>query len=202
MNNLIDKEYQLISKIHPKYEKCSPELRNLLNKIKQSSKTLSDLLTENTSQFTLQVPNTCRYYSVATIRNLDRTGKHILYFRTKEDRDLAYCYLNSSFCYWHWRLFDGGITYGLSLLKEMPIFNLSAEDENKLLQIAKDMQEHEDAYLSYKKNTGKLQENIKFPDKYRKQINKILLKSLGFDNTDIFYKVHSNTALSTTEVLK
>lgn len=202
LEQFVDKEYQLISKTHPKYEKCSPELRSLLNKTKQSSKTLSDLLIEDSSQFTLQVPNTCRYYSVATIRNLDRTGKHILYFRTKEDRDLAYCYLNSSFCYWHWRLFDGGITYGLSLLKEMPIFNLSTEDENKLLQIAKDMQEHEEAYLSYKKNTGKLQENIKFPDKYRKQINEILLKSLGFDNTDIFYKVHSNTALSTTEVLK
>ena len=72
--------------------------------------------------------------------------------------------------------------------------------KEKLNEIAKEMQSVEEEYLSYKKNAGEMQENIKFPERYRKQINEILLKVIGKEtiSADIFNVIHSNSAFNDT----
>lgn len=77
---------------------------------------------------------------------------------------------------------------------------LSVENKARLIEIAGEMQKIEPDCLVYKKNAGNMQENIKFPDKYRTEINNIFLKTLGIDkSSEIFDKVHSNTAFVTAE---
>ena len=199
LEHFIGNKYQIINSLNKKYAKCNPELESIFDLlIKSSNTTLSNLIDKN-GKYALCIPNTCRYYSVASLKDLSRTGKYTISFKTEKERDLVYCLINSSFCYWYWRLYDGGITYSRSLLMTMPIFISKMTDTqiNKLLHIAKQMQLVEPNYLTYKKNAGKMQENIKFPPKYREEINNILLNAIGSKyQSDIFDIVHSNTANS------
>ena len=62
------------------------------------------------------------------------------------------------------------------------------------------MQENETKYLVYKMNAGKKQENIKFPVKYRNEINKIFLDVLEIDeDIKIFNKIHSSSLFTESE---
>ena len=197
LESFIGNRHQIVNDKNKRYAKCFPEMESILDSWnKNSNKKLSDL-TNPDGLYKICVPNTCRYHSVGTKKDLDRVGKITLSFDNKEYFHYAYCLTNSSFCYWHWRLFDGGITYQSSLLNEIPVFfdKISDEDKEILSKIAIDMQEHEDNYLVYKKNAGKLQENVKFPKKYKNIINEIFLKTLGISKMSYdFDIIHSNTA--------
>ena len=55
------------------------------------------------------------------------------------------------------------------------------------------MIEKEKDYISTKVNAGVVQENIKFPKKYRDEINLKIMKLLGIKcNKNIFDEVHAN----------
>lgn len=199
LNEFVGATYQVIDNIHTKYCKCGPTLESIYKTWTKNSVELKTLL-DTDGKFNLYIPNTCRYYTVAAARDLNRTGKICLTFSDSNTAKIVYCFLNSSFCYWHWRLFDGGITYTASLLKSLPIINpslLNPEDRAQLIKIADEMQKSEDKYLVYKKNAGSLQENIKFPDKYRTEINDIFLKTIGANkDSSIFNEIHSNSVFS------
>ncbi|CRH55305.1 Uncharacterised protein [Chlamydia trachomatis] len=62
------------------------------------------------------------------------------------------------------------------MLKDVPIpFNLLSEEDKKFFKsIFKDMKEKEKKYITKKMNSGVLQENIKFPEEYKKIINNIV----------------------------
>lgn len=178
------------------YYKCFPQLEKLFISWNQvSNKKLRDLVSKKETEYKLCIPNTCRYFTTAAKKDLSRTGKHELFFRNEKDYYLSYCLINSSFAYWHWRLYDGGITYPLGLLQSMPIFfdSMSEENKEKLISVAKEMQEKENEFLTYKKNAAEMQENIKFPAAYRNKINSILLEALNINNPDIFDIIHSNS---------
>jgi hypothetical protein len=65
------------------------------------------------------------------------------------------------------------------------------------LEIAKEMQQLEPSCIVKKKNSGKMMENIKFPEKYRDEINEILLRVIGSDKgKDIFDVVHAHSNFS------
>lgn len=195
LDNFISDKYQRSQNGEPFY-KCSRDLQPLLTEwMEQSNKTLSDYLVEN-SDFTLTVPNSCRYYTVAAKKDLDRTGKYRLCFKTFEDMCLTYCFINSSFAYWHWRLYDGGITYPIGLLKSMPVFYdiIVQEQKDELIELAKEMMDSENQYLSYKKNAGKDQESIKFDKQYRIKINQILSSTLAETTYDLEV-LHSNKVM-------
>ena len=56
------------------------------------------------------------------------------------------------------------------------------------------MQALEPTFLVTEKNSGKMMESIRFPDKYREEINEILLKSMGSDkNYLIFNSLHAHS---------
>lgn len=179
-----------------KYAKCFPELEPVLKEWKTCGTTLGNLLDEN-GRYSLCVPNSGRYYTTAARKDLERAGKHLLRFSDRETALLSYAFLNSSFSYWYWRLYDGGITYSLSLLKSLPTFfeRLSREDKERILTIAESMMSEENRFLTYKKNAGKMQENIRFPDHYRKNLNRVFLNALVPRATEsIFDRVHANKA--------
>lgn len=190
LEQTISNDYQRITDENRSYAKYSNELSDLFNQWVKNGKPLSTILVEN-SNYKLCVPNSCRYYTTAACKDLDRTGKHELYFKDQKSMLLSYCLLNSSFNYWWWRIYDGGVNYSLGLLKRLPIINFTQSEENQLVNMAQKMIEEEDKFLVYKKNAGKDQENIKFPEKYRTEINNIILKHFGLSSAPI-NSIHNN----------
>ena len=187
-----------------RFKKCFPILEETLFKwelfsqspvLGKGADTLGDYIDED-GDYYLNFVDTCRYFTVAYISDLYRTGKRMIAFKDEETRDLAYAYLNSSFCYWHWRLYDGEITYQKGMLDNLPVFfkKLQPPERKRLIEIAKEMQALEPTFLVTKKNSGKMMESIRFPDKYREEIDEILLKSLGSDKTYlIFNALHAHS---------
>ena len=157
---------------------------------------MNDFISKSETDYMLDIPNTCRYFTVASGRKLQRTGSIELYVKDRAAYNFIYCFVNSSFAYWWWRVFDGGITYPVGLLNSMPIpFNLLSDDDRVFFEkMTNRMISEQDSYIVTKMNAGVAQENIKFPDKYRKEINNRILELLGYSfSIDIFSRVHANT---------
>ena len=191
---------QTVNDKNKKYVKCFSSVYSIYESwVSYSSQTLGDLICNDKTDFCLCVPKTCRYYTSASVKALNRVGKSFLYFKDKETLEYVYCMLNSSFAYLYWRIFDGAINYSDSLLKSMPVFfnNLSFDDKCALKDIASEMILKEDSNMSYKKNASVLQENVKFDISYRRRLNSLLLKLIKSDSSeDVFDIVHSNSILT------
>ena len=141
------------------------------------------------------MPNTCRYYTTASYRKLNRCGSINFYVEDKDTFNFMYCLINSSFTYWWWRIFDGGITYPIKLFSEMPVpLNLLSKEDKKFFeQMCNEMKSNELNYITKKVNAGAEQENIKFPEQYKNAINDRILKILGVEKeSTIFDEIHSN----------
>ena len=80
LENFLPPNRQKISSDTPMYYKCFKELQPLYDCIiKKSEKhTLSELVTKD-GNYTLSMPNTCRYYTTAFSGIMNRNGKNILY---------------------------------------------------------------------------------------------------------------------------
>lgn len=198
LEQFLGKKMQVVDANNSKFVKCFPKLESVYEKWIElaDGHTISEVCCDD-GKYTLCMPNTCRYHTVATKRDLNRTGKTILHTDSDRKYVYLYCLLNSSFCYWWWRIFDGGITYPKALLNSLPDISHVFTDEywDQLSKIASDMMARESDYLVYKKNAGAAQENVKFPDCYRQNINYMLLSALGVDvdkDEDIFSIVHAN----------
>lgn len=196
LESTINKEFQLINKDNSSFKKVSKELKDVYdNWIDKSSYYLKDLLCKVENEFLIDVPNTCRYNTTASSKKLKRSGSNTLYAKSEDEFYFLYCFINSSFAYWWWRIYDGAITYPKGLLNKLPVpFNqLTDVDKHEFKKIAQDMISLEQEYISTKVNSGAAQENIKFPEKYRNKINNKILKIIGCNQTyKIFNKVHAN----------
>ena len=197
LEELLPKRYQCIDLLNDKYYKCFRDLEEIFLEWKrQSTRTFAELMSKDETPYSLCVPTTCRYYLCATKKELQRSGKYQLYFKDEDAYDTAYCFLNSSFAYWHWRLYDGGITYSMSLLKSMPILDepLLVPYKDKLHDLCVRTLSREEECTVYKKNASELQENIKFPKEVRDDFNKLLLNVMHLDeNVAIFDRIHQNS---------
>ncbi len=195
LNQFISSKYQIVDSNHKAYYKCFPELNDLFDRwMMVSDQVLGDVLDSSVGR-ALYIPTTCRYFTVGASSKLKRDGKRTVYI-SDDIYNYIYCFFNSSFAYWYWRLYDGGINYSFSLIQNIPIFyhQLNSSQINKINQIAEEMQKREKEFFVYKKNAGKSQENIKFPVEYRNQINSVFLEALGFSsNTSIFQRIHSSS---------
>lgn len=198
LESFLSPNRQKISYNTPMYYKCFKELQPLYDCIveKSGKHTLGELVTKD-GDYTLSMPNTCRYYTTAFSGIMNRNGQTILHFDDEKKFDFAYCLINSSFAYWHWRLYDGGITYPVSLLLKMPIiYNSLSEDDHKFFkETMQEMSSKAKDFVIKKNNVG-VQENIKYPREYRDRINQRFLKILNIkiDNSTIDL-IHSNMAL-------
>jgi len=198
LESFLSPERQKISQDKPMYYKCFKELQPLYNRVveKAGKHILAELVSKN-GEYILSMPNTCRYFTSATSGKMNRNGQITLHFDDEKKFNYVYCLINSSFAYWHWRLFDGGITYPISLLLKMPvIYNaLSEEDHAFFKEVVKEMSKKANDYIVKKKNVG-IQENIKYPRQYRDRINQRFLDILNLkvDNSTMDL-IHSNMAL-------
>ena len=189
---------QVVSVENTRYRKCFKSVEEIVDIWqKKSTEKLSDLLQDTPNEYRLDIPNTCRYFCVASRKELKRTGKHVVYARDRRSFDYLYAFINSSFLYQEWRMYDGGITLTRDLLDSTPTFlrRFDAEKTKRLRKLVERVSETENNYLVYKKNANELQENIKFPSSVRDEFNGILFDSLGVDEpARIFDIVHSNRA--------
>ncbi len=188
---------QIVNEKYTAYSKCHKELQNIYDTWLRISdnKTVKDIVSSERTDYVLHVPNTCRYFTTASVRKLSRTGVITLFARDKEACEFLYCLINSSFAYWWWRIFDGGITYSKGLLNKMPIFfdKLSNYDKKFFNDVFNEMINVEENYIVTKLNAGAKQENIKFPSQYREKINQRLLKILSCDEDyKLLNLVHKN----------
>ena len=123
LESFLSPKRQIIASDKPMYYKCFKELQPLYDCLieKAGHHKLAELVSKN-GEYILSMPNTCRYFTSATSGTMNRNGQITLHFDDEKKYNYVYCLINSSFAYWHWRLFDGGITYPISLLLKMPIF--------------------------------------------------------------------------------
>lgn len=195
LETFINNEYQIVSKEKPMYYKCAKELNDIWNAWQEKSNSCLGNYVSQYGQNIISMPNTCRYFTTASNGLMNRNGQIVLNIDDKDVFNYVYCLINSSFTYWYWRLFDGGITYPRGLLLNMPVFydKLTEEDKCFFRNVANEMIENASKYVVTKHNVG-VQENIKFPSEYRNKINERLLQVLDLDDikSSIFDMVHSN----------
>jgi hypothetical protein len=165
---------------------------DLVAKWLSNSKTLNSLLSSKPTEFKMEVPNTCRYFTTGAKRTLSRSGKLTLYFKDENSFYLGYAFINSSLCYYWHRMCNGGITYPITLLKAMPIFG---EVTEQLKTVCDKMMQEEERYIVLKKNAGVYQENIKFPMEYHKLLNILLLQQINAVPGTLL-RVHVNSCVS------
>lgn len=199
LEGFLSPKRQKISPNKPMYYKCFKELQPLYDCLMDKAKhhILAELTSKN-GEFILSMPNTCRYFTSAFNGKMKRNGQITLHFDDKKKFNYVYCALNSSFAYWHWRLYDGGITYPIGLLLKMPvIYDAFSEEDHKCLEeIVREMSCKANEYIVKKNNVG-VQENIKYPRLYRDRINQIFLDVLNIKaDYQIFDLIHSNMALT------
>lgn len=196
LESLLPDRYQVIDFNNTVFEKIDKNLIDVFEKWKKCSDfVIKDFVSNDFGDYIIDIPNTCRYYTTASHRKLNRSGSITLHIKDENVFNFLYCFINSSFVYWWWRIYDGGITYPVGLFNKLPVpYNLlTDEDKSFFSTVCKDMMNEELKYVIKKMNAGVEQENIKFPDEYRKKINKKILEMLGCENSvDIFATVHSN----------
>lgn len=203
LKNLISSTYQVVDNQNKSYYKCFKELEEIKdNWFSNSSLKLKDLITTEKTDYLICIPNSCRYFTVGSSFELDRGGKYTYYIKDKKTFDFLYCYMNSSFAYWYWRMYDGGILYPQNLLLNNPVFidRFTKEEVEKLSSIADGMREVEKSCIVKKLNAGKEQENIKFPTAYREEINRLFLTVLDCkEDNSIFRIIHKNSMFGEIE---
>ena len=169
--------------------KIPKPLENFVDKLNDSNITVKDLITDSETEFVLYVPTTPRYFVSCSSCYLNRQGFMEIYAKDKRSFDLLYLLINSSLSYLWWRMFDGGITLKKTTLLETPVPHV-VSDITSMVQEGIKLQSE---CMTIKVNSGKQNENIKFPDEYRKHINSIFLSTLqSNDLSDTLYSIHSN----------
>ena len=197
LESFVGTKHQTVDSRYQMFAKCDRRLEGVFNAWLDVSDAYLGMYLSAVGKYEMFVPNSCRYFTTAASRNLSRKGQISLCFSDEDVFWYVFCMMNSSFAYWHWRLYDGGITYPKGLLLQMPIFptRLSAEDKKFFKSIAQKMIASADKYIVTKNNVG-TQENIKYPREYRDAINQRLLNVIGIKkDARMFDIVHSNMAL-------
>ena len=198
LKQMLSPKKQIISEKRTKFYKCFKELQKIYDiwERKSKGKTLKQYIVED-GKYIVSMPNTCRYYTTASYGKMNRNGQIVLSFNDKDIFNFVYCFINSSFAYWYWRLYDGGITYPKNLLLDLPmIYDLITEEDKRFFEeTTNEMIKNEVKYKIIKNNVG-IQENVKFPREYRDKINERIFRILNLDiNYKIFDLIHSNMAL-------
>ena len=203
LEKLLPEERQIVTDDDSKYHKVFKSLLDIYHTwVQAADGRFNSLLSATKTEYKLSVPNTSRYYVSGTKLDLARDGKNVLYFKNYDTMCYAYCVLNSSFAYWWWRMFGGGTSYHIGLLKTIPIkFKTATAHDMELIRGAVEfISPKESEYVTYKLNAQKMQENVKFPKEFRDRFNEILLLNFGCPiNPHVFDCVHANNI---TECMK
>jgi hypothetical protein len=156
------------------WAKLIPTTVPLWRKLDAANRSLASLTTENATEFRLEIASTPRYYISASLDRLDRASKHVLYFRSKADLEIAYMVLNSSLPYWWWRTVAGGISLARHTLLTMPIPDDFTIPNERLLN---ELRTSDRTDRTIKMNAGRSNENVKRPATLRNRVDLAVLGS-------------------------
>lgn len=134
-----------------------------------SREKLQDYLVSN-SEFPLFVSNSPRYFISASSQMMDRTGQIKIYLKDSNSFEKALIMLNSSYLYWWWKICDSSLSLTKKTLVSLPWVNFEHNQE-----IIDTILQSEQINKVYKKNAGKLQENIKHPKDLISKLNSLFL---------------------------
>lgn len=197
LESFLDDKYQIIDNEHPMYSRCFKSLVGVWERWQSVSNKTVESYVSATGMFNLSIPNTCRYFTSAYKGKMNRNGQIMLSFSDEHIFNYVFCLMNSSFAYWYWRNYDGGITFPKGLLLNMPLFyDILSDDEICFFdKMAQEMICCANKFTVTKNNVG-IQENIKYPKLYRDRINRKILDILRFNISEKeFDVIHSNMAL-------
>ena len=138
---------------------------------------LEDYLVSN-SEFPLFVSNSPRYFISASSQIMDRNGQIKIYLKDSDSFKKALIMLNSSYLYWWWKTCDSSLSLTKKTLLSLPWIDFEYDDN-----IIDTILHSEQMNKVYKKNAGKLQENIKHPKELISNLNSLFLH-------DGFIKLH------------
>jgi predicted RNA methylase len=131
------------------FYKTIPGTKHLIHNDK-----LSNYVVKN-SDFPIYITNSPRYFITASSKKLDRTGQIEIFLKDEDTYNKALIMLNSSYLYWWWRTCDSSMSLTKTTLLSLPWINFEYEysiiDKIKISELNNKV---------YKKNAGKLQENI------------------------------------------
>lgn len=160
----------LYSNIFPKID---GGLVSLYKEVSNYPRILKDLLSTKKTQYCLQIPSTPRYFISALKNPVSRSSSRTIYLSNEQDFNLVYLLVNSSYMYWWWRINDGGMTLSEKTLLTLPI----PEVANLDAQLIRDLEKSEGNNKVFKKNAGKINENVKHDEKLIQRINHSLFPS-------------------------
>ena len=188
---LLSRVDEFLVSIEPNFDifpKLQENLLPLYREAKNIKRYLAHLTAQSATHYKLIIPSTPRYFISALKTEVARSSFRTLYFYTKEERDLAYLLLNSSYMYWWWRINDGGMTISERTLLSLPIPENIFLDPKLIAQL----EYSETTNRVVKRNAGKDNENVKHDPSLVKEINKKIFprfaSALDF--------LHSNSAIT------
>jgi len=129
--------------------------------ISSSSRILSDVITGK-GRMKLFIPKAIRYFTSASRIDMER-NQTILSFKDKHSRDLIQILINSSYFYWHWRIFASGFQISSKNLMNLPIPEAHMQKiyQNEIESMARYLHRNRNSFLVVKMNKG-LVYNLKY----------------------------------------
>jgi predicted RNA methylase len=146
------------------FYKTIPETSHLIH-----NNQLSNYIVKR-SDYPIYVTNTPRYFITASSKKLNRTGQIEIFMKDEESYNKALIMLNSSYLYWWWRTSDSSMSLTKTTLLSLPWVDFQYTNE-----IVNKIKISETNNKVYKKNAGKLQENIKHPKELIVTLNSLFL---------------------------
>lgn len=200
--SLLSEKKQIVTK-DTSYCKQYKVLEDLWNEwVGGSVGTVKDIVVKD-SEYKLYMPHSCRYFICGVTYPMKRATRDLLCAKDEKSFYYLYALLNSSFAYWYWRMFDGGICFSASLALKMPLFIDRVSDDQylKIKNIVDEMVLEEQNYIVKKMNAGAYQENVKFPVEYRRKLDEIILDILNVNiNLQTLDIPYSKTILKITGI--
>lgn len=135
--------------------------KKILLKTKVSNRTISDIICPN-NRLKVFVPKAVRYFCTATRNDLHRS-QHELNFLDIAARNMAQILINSSFFYWHWRIYGNGFQVSNRDLLRLPIppVEVQQNSQKEINSMANRLHRRRKSLIVKKNNKGMI-ENIKY----------------------------------------
>lgn len=146
------------------FYKTIPETKHLIHDDK-----LSNYIVKK-SNFPIYITNSPRYFITASTKKLDRSGQIEIFMKDEDSYNKSLIMLNSSYLYWWWRTCDSSLSLTKRTLLSLPWINFEYNYE-----IIEKIKISELNNKVYKKNAGKLQENIKHPKELVMALNSLFI---------------------------
>ena len=186
---LLSDKKQIIDSNNPIYCKHIKDLECLYDLwVSKSNSTLAECIVKKFSftgndgeGWVVYMPHACRYFTCGVTYPMKRAMRDTIYAKDEKSFYYIHTMLNSSFAYWYWRMFDGGINFSSFLALKMPSFIdvISDEQYQKMKELVDEVIADETKYIVKKMNAGEYQENVKFPIEYRRKFDELILEILG-----------------------